>query len=274
LTQGGEGQVTGQELLNYLQQEFGHWHDYLAGKISRAALKRRVHRDVFSGMWKTVNDGREASHQPTRALCRDLHKRWQQLWRFLDYAGVEPTNNRAEEVLRPAVIWRKLSFRTQTAAGSRFVETMLSIIETCRPQGRKILDVITASVEPDTTPPIRFRSSTGCGGRHYLHNGLHEVRRISQKLHENWRIILRIAGVRVKNRSIENYNLNNGKSLRLTSPYYESVTSIDASIDAASPSGSLLSLLFSLVIQERELKFEMRETKIINIRIFAEVVQR
>jgi hypothetical protein len=35
--------------------------------------------------------------------------------------------------LRHAVIWRKLSFGTQSAAGSRFVETMLTIIETCRP---------------------------------------------------------------------------------------------------------------------------------------------
>jgi transposase len=94
-----------------------------------------------------VNDGREASHQLTRALCRDLHKRWQQLWRFLDYAGVDPTNNRSEQVLRHAVICRKLSFGTQSQAGSRFVETMLSVIETCQQQGRKILDVISAAVQ-------------------------------------------------------------------------------------------------------------------------------
>jgi hypothetical protein len=34
-------------------------------------------------------------------------------------------------VLRHAVIWRKLSFGTQSAGGSRFLETMLSVTETC-----------------------------------------------------------------------------------------------------------------------------------------------
>ena len=33
---------------------------------------------------------------------------------------------------------RKLSFGTQSAAGSRFVETMLTVIETCRQQGRNV----------------------------------------------------------------------------------------------------------------------------------------
>jgi transposase len=52
---------------------------------------------------------------------------------------VEPTNNAAERSLRPAVIWRKLSFGTQSAAGSRFVETLLSIIDTDRQQARDVL---------------------------------------------------------------------------------------------------------------------------------------
>ena len=45
------------------------------------------------------------------------------------------------------MIWRKLSFGTQSAAGSRFVETMLTIIETCRQQHRSAFDYLTAAVE-------------------------------------------------------------------------------------------------------------------------------
>ncbi|HEY2787766.1 MAG TPA: IS66 family transposase, partial [Fimbriiglobus sp.] len=41
----------------------------------------------------------------------------------------------AERALRHAVIWRKLSFGTQSAAGSRFVERMLTVIETARRRG-------------------------------------------------------------------------------------------------------------------------------------------
>ena len=91
--------------------------------------------------------GREAGHEPTRAVGRDLLQRRDQLWRFRDHAGAEPTNNRAEQVLRHAVIWRTLSFGTQSESGSRFVETMRTIIETCRQQRPNVLNVITAAVE-------------------------------------------------------------------------------------------------------------------------------
>ena len=44
------------------------------------------------------------------------------LWVFLDEAGVEPTNNRAERALRFAVLWRKRSNGTQSEKGNRWVE--------------------------------------------------------------------------------------------------------------------------------------------------------
>ena len=66
---------------------------------------------------------------------------------FLYHEGVEPTNNAGERALRHAVIWRKLSFGTQSASGSRFVETMLTVIETCRQQRRNAFAFVTAAVE-------------------------------------------------------------------------------------------------------------------------------
>jgi len=68
----------------------------------------------------------------TRGTCRELYEHRPWLWTFLRHEGVEPTNNAGERSLRHAVIWRKLSFGTQSAAGSRFVETMLTVIESCR----------------------------------------------------------------------------------------------------------------------------------------------
>jgi transposase len=63
---------------------------------------------------------------------------WDGLWVFVTVAGVEPTNNAAEQALRPAVLWRKGSFGTQSEAGSRFVERILTVRETCRRQGRSL----------------------------------------------------------------------------------------------------------------------------------------
>ncbi len=59
---------------------------------------------------------------------------------------VEPTNNASERALRHAVIWRKLSFGTQSEKGSRFVETMLTVIETCRQQKRNVFEYLTDSL--------------------------------------------------------------------------------------------------------------------------------
>jgi transposase len=80
-------------------------------------------------------------------MCKELYAHRVRLWQFLDHDGVEPTNNASERSLRHAVIWRKLSFGTQSAGGSRFVETMLTVIETCRQQDRNVFEHVTAAVE-------------------------------------------------------------------------------------------------------------------------------
>jgi hypothetical protein len=72
-------------------------------------------------------------------------KAW--LWTFVEVQGVEPTNNAAERSLRHAVIWRKLSFSTQSEQGSQFVETMLTTIETCRQQNLSVIDHVPRSIE-------------------------------------------------------------------------------------------------------------------------------
>jgi len=82
----------------------------------------------------------------TAGVCKELVEHRTNLWTFVDTAGVEPTNNAAERALRPAVIWRKLSFGTQSAAGSRFVERMLTVIETCRRRGINAFAWLTGAV--------------------------------------------------------------------------------------------------------------------------------
>ena len=54
------------------------------------------------------------------------------LLRFLDDPRLEPTNNRAERALRPAVIRRKVSHCSKTEAGARSFEAFLSVIQTLK----------------------------------------------------------------------------------------------------------------------------------------------
>jgi transposase len=79
-------------------------------------------------------------------MCRELYEHRSWLWTFLEQE-VEPTNNASERALRHAVIWRKLSFGTQSEGGSRFVETMLTVIETCRQQSQKVFAYVTVAVQ-------------------------------------------------------------------------------------------------------------------------------
>ena len=77
----------------------------------------------------------------TEGTCRDILKRRQALWTFVRHDGVEPTNNAAERASRPGVLWRKGSFGTQSAEGSRCVETMMTIVATLKQQHHHVLRV-------------------------------------------------------------------------------------------------------------------------------------
>jgi transposase len=59
---------------------------------------------------------------------------------------VEPTNNLAERQIRHGVMWRKTSFGTDSEAGSRFVERILTVVMSLRSQGRRILDFLVQSL--------------------------------------------------------------------------------------------------------------------------------
>ena len=79
------------------------------------------------------------------ALCRELRKWWAALWTSARVEGVEPTNNISERALRPAVWWRKGSFGSDSAAGSRFAAGILTVAATCRQQGRSLLAFLVAA---------------------------------------------------------------------------------------------------------------------------------
>jgi hypothetical protein len=69
--------------------------------------------------------------------------------------GLEPTNNAAEQALRPAVLWRKGSFGTQSAGGNTFVTRLLSVAATCKQQNRSLLAYLTAvCTAAQAGPPI------------------------------------------------------------------------------------------------------------------------
>ena len=90
--------------------------------------------------WLTL--GLAVSSSPTAETCRRLLAADPDLWRFVSVPGLEPTNNSAERALRHSVIWRRASHGTQSDHGSRFVERILTVVETCRQQQRPVFDFL------------------------------------------------------------------------------------------------------------------------------------
>jgi transposase len=136
----------GWDLMRPTKELFRHWARCRDGTLSRAEMLRLMKpireqidhlllRGVFSGNKKLIG------------MCEPLYDHRDWLWTFLDVEGVEPTNNVSERALRPAVIWRKLSFGTQSAKGSRFVETILTVVETCHRQSKNSFEYLTTAIQ-------------------------------------------------------------------------------------------------------------------------------
>jgi transposase len=141
----GEIQLHGRELMSQTEKLFELWSYCRDGTLSRAELKLRM-QPVRKELEILLVDGSQSKLARLVPICRELCEHRDRLWNYLDVEGLEPTNNHSERALRHAVIWRKLSFGTQSAAGSRFVETMLSVIETCRQQKRNLLSYVTEAI--------------------------------------------------------------------------------------------------------------------------------
>ena len=85
---------------------------------------------------------KRARNRYCRRMAANLLKVWPALWTFAKVAGVSPTNNHAERALRGAVIYRKLSFGSQSESGERRIERLLSAHTTCRLQRRSLFDYL------------------------------------------------------------------------------------------------------------------------------------
>jgi transposase len=164
---GGTAWRAGQALLAETRAIFALWQRVRDGTLSRARFQAamRPHRRRVEA-W--LRRGTACRHAKTAATCREVLALAPALWTFVDVPGVEPTNNAAERPLRPAVLWRRKSFGTHSAAGSRFAERMLTVAATLKQQRRNVVDFVTdaclaalhghpaPSLLPETTSSTRF----------------------------------------------------------------------------------------------------------------------
>lgn len=136
----------GKALLSEAELMFSLWHRVRDGTLKRSSFQKLL-RPIRVRVKRHLRQGARRGDKKARATCRDLLRLFPALWTFSRVIGVEPTNNFAERVQRNAVIYRKSSFGTQSAAGSRFIERIFSVVATLRQQKRNVLDYLTRACE-------------------------------------------------------------------------------------------------------------------------------
>ena len=138
--------IFSKNLLNEVGRIIGCWHAFREGYITRGQLLdattlMRARMKKYCQKYMTSPDGE------VRTRAKRLHDNWRHLFTFLTHEGVEPTNNAAEQAIRPAVQWRKLCFGNQSDGGERFTERILTVTRTCQLQGKNAFHFLVELME-------------------------------------------------------------------------------------------------------------------------------
>lgn len=149
----------GQSLVEEVNGLFAEFRKYREGPVEggfaamvaamgpiRGRIKEYLRRGTFCGV---------AEHAKR---CARLLEHEENLWVFTRVEGLTPDNNHAERVLRQGVLWRKMSFGSDSEEGSRYVERILTAIETLklqhRPQLQWLIDTLRAPIDGHPLPTL------------------------------------------------------------------------------------------------------------------------
>jgi transposase len=138
---GGPGAAVGRQGKALVKKVFAAWHRFREGTITRADLQVLL-APIERRMSRVLIDGYCGEDAKVEAFCDNVLCIEDSLWTFARVEGVEPTNNMMERLLRRAVLWRKRSFGSWSVAGCRFVERILTVVQTRRLQERSVLQYL------------------------------------------------------------------------------------------------------------------------------------
>jgi len=142
---GGDGKVVGDVGLAVVEDLFTLWWEFREGLIDRKALATQL-EPAIDELRGALERGSGCADHKVMAFCDNILTLYPALWLFAGMDGVEPTNNHAERVLRMGVLWRKNAFGSQSESGCRFVERILTVVQTLRLQKRSVLEFLEESV--------------------------------------------------------------------------------------------------------------------------------
>jgi transposase len=143
--QKGPTRKIGDTGLELCAQVFDLWHRFRDRRIGRAMLQKQI-EPVRKRMSTLLKRGKQCRLKRTAGFCAELLRLEPALWTFARVKGIEPTNNHAERMLRPAVMWRKQSLGSHSLGGCRFVERMMTVLQTLKLRGQSVMDYLEQAI--------------------------------------------------------------------------------------------------------------------------------
>lgn len=134
----GKASDSGQRLLLISPVIVRTHHQWVHSLEKQVIYQRRMQR-LRKSVQRTLLKGSPLKiAKKTANQCRHLLKDETLCWTFLRQADIPLTNNLAERAIRPYVIWRTLSFASQSSQGDQFRPVILSIIGTAQRLGLQV----------------------------------------------------------------------------------------------------------------------------------------
>jgi hypothetical protein len=121
------------------------WYRYKKGEISRPELVKKTW-PIRNAIKRSLQKYVDSEEKCVRTLTNNLLKRFNDLFTFIFYEGVDPTNNVAERGIRPAVQWRKICFGNRSDKGAVLTSRLLTVTRTCWLQKRNPLEFLVAAI--------------------------------------------------------------------------------------------------------------------------------
>jgi transposase len=139
---GGPSAWVGHQGRTLVKKVFAAWQAFQDGQDTRVQLQAKL-APVMHRLNRLLLEGAILGEETSVAtFCENVLALEPALWTFARVEGVEPTNNHLERLLRRAVLWRRRSFGCASVAGCRFVERILTVVQTRRLQGQSVLDYL------------------------------------------------------------------------------------------------------------------------------------
>ena len=133
---GSDGEAIGKALKKEARAMFRLWHRFKKWKVNQEKQGIKVSMTVLESQMQAIQSRvrvlLEEGAKRDVPKCGTILKVEPLLWTFTKEKDIEPTNNAAEQNIRPAVLWKKRSFGVESERGSQYVEAMLSIRMTAR----------------------------------------------------------------------------------------------------------------------------------------------